>query len=96
MKKIGLKALKNQLSAYIRLAASGERVVVTDRERVVAEIVPPRATAKAATPEARWAALVRLGIVRPATRRLAAMPRRFPIMERDELMKELDADRAER
>jgi len=41
MRKVGLKILKNKLSEYIRLAAAGERVVVTDRGRAVAEIAPP-------------------------------------------------------
>jgi prevent-host-death family protein len=42
MKTVGLKVLKNKLSEYVRLAAAGETVVVTDRNRVVAQIVPPR------------------------------------------------------
>jgi prevent-host-death family protein len=42
MRTVGLKALKNKLSRYVRLAASGETVVITDRNRIVAEIVPPR------------------------------------------------------
>ena len=42
MRKVGLKILKNKLSEYVRLAAAGETIVMTDRGRVVAEIVPPR------------------------------------------------------
>jgi antitoxin (DNA-binding transcriptional repressor) of toxin-antitoxin stability system len=42
MRSVGLKVLKNKLSAYVRLAAAGETILVTDRERVVAEIGPPR------------------------------------------------------
>src|SRR5271166_307289 len=42
MRKVGLKVLKNKLSEYVRLVAAGETVVVTDRGRAVAEIVPPR------------------------------------------------------
>ncbi len=42
MRTVGLKTLKNKLSEYVRLAAAGETVVVTDRGRTVAEIVPPR------------------------------------------------------
>ena len=41
MRAVGLKVLKNRLSEYVRLAASGETVLVTDRDRVVAELVPP-------------------------------------------------------
>ena len=43
MRAVGLKVLKNKLSEYVRLAAEGETVLVTDRDRVVAELVPPRA-----------------------------------------------------
>lgn len=42
MRAIDLKTLKGKLSRYVRLAANGETVLVTDRGRVVAEIVPPR------------------------------------------------------
>ena len=42
MRTVGLKTLKNKLSQYVRLAASGETIVITDRNRIVAEIVPPR------------------------------------------------------
>lgn len=42
MRSVGIKTLKDRLSEYVRLAASGEIVLVTDRDRVVAEIVPPR------------------------------------------------------
>jgi len=42
MRTVDLKSLKNKLSEYVRLAATGETIVVTDRNRPVAEIVPPR------------------------------------------------------
>jgi prevent-host-death family protein len=42
MRTVGLKTLKNKLSEYVRLVAAGETIVVTDRNRAVAEIVPPR------------------------------------------------------
>jgi prevent-host-death family protein len=40
MRSVGINILKNKLSEYVRLAASGETVLVTDRDRVVAELVP--------------------------------------------------------
>ena len=40
MRAVGLKVLKNRLSEYVRLAAGGETVLVTDRDRVVAELGP--------------------------------------------------------
>ena len=42
MRTVGLKTLKNKLSEYVRLAAAGETVVITDRGRTVAELGPPR------------------------------------------------------
>jgi prevent-host-death family protein len=42
MRAVGLKTLKNKLSEYVRIAARGETILVTDRDRVVAELVPPR------------------------------------------------------
>ena len=36
MRSVGLKVLKNKLSEYVRLAAGGETVLVTDRDRIVA------------------------------------------------------------
>ena len=49
MRSVGLKILKNKLSEYIRLASAGETVLVTDRDRVVAEIVPPQPGHQAAS-----------------------------------------------
>ena len=42
MRSVGIKGLKNKLSEYIRLVTQGETVLVTDRDRVVAELSPPR------------------------------------------------------
>ena len=42
MRSIGIKALNSRLSEYVRLAAGGETVLVTDRGRGVAEIGPPQ------------------------------------------------------
>jgi prevent-host-death family protein len=41
MRAVGLRELKNRLSEYVRDVRRGERVLVTDRGEVVAEIVPP-------------------------------------------------------
>ena len=46
MRSVGIKVLKNKLSEYVRAAEAGETVLVTDRDRVVAELVPPRARAE--------------------------------------------------
>lgn len=42
MRSIGIKLLKDKLSEYVRIAGTGETILVTDRDRVVAELGPPR------------------------------------------------------
>lgn len=41
MKTVGVRELKDRLSEYLRRVAAGERVLVTDRGDVVAELGPP-------------------------------------------------------
>lgn len=41
MKTVGVRELKNRLSEYLRLVRRGERVLVTDRGEVVAELRRP-------------------------------------------------------
>lgn len=42
MRSVGLEVLKNNLSEYVRAASGGETVLVTERDRVVAELHSPR------------------------------------------------------
>ena len=67
MQTIGIKALKNKLSEYVRAAAAGETVLVTDRGRVVAELVPPRVREDASLAEQKLGQLIRGGVLIPAT-----------------------------
>lgn len=39
--RVGVRELKNSLSAYLRRARAGEHIVVTDRGATVARLVPP-------------------------------------------------------
>lgn len=41
MRAVGIRELKNKLSEYLRIVGAGETVLVTDRGKVVAELVPP-------------------------------------------------------
>jgi prevent-host-death family protein len=94
MTTVGLKTLKNKLSEYIRRAAAGETVVVTDRNRVVAEIVPPRQHEHESFIERG----VREGWLTPAVRGPDWPPPRRPIpgLTLEQLMTELDCDREDR
>jgi antitoxin (DNA-binding transcriptional repressor) of toxin-antitoxin stability system len=96
MRSVGLKILKNKLSEYVRLAAGGETVLVTDRDRVVAEIVPPQPGRSRDVADANYAELIRKGLVAPATIVGKGPPPRHPIMTLEELLKDLDEARADR
>lgn len=97
MRSVGLKMLNNKLSEYVRLAAAGETVLVTDRDRVVAEIVPPRAERSPVLADAVLADAVRKGWLTPAAMPGAGPPPKPPpVMTLDELLAELDEDRSDR
>jgi antitoxin (DNA-binding transcriptional repressor) of toxin-antitoxin stability system len=96
MRSVGIKVLKNKLSEYVRLAASGETVLVTDRDRVVAELVPPRKGINPTDKDARWAEAVRLGHITPAKDPCAPLPEGLGIMSLEELMTDLAKDREDR
>jgi len=66
MAEVGIRALKQNASAVVAEAASGETVTITDRGRPVAQITPI-----ATTPLQRMLAN---GTARPARRDLAALP----------------------
>jgi antitoxin (DNA-binding transcriptional repressor) of toxin-antitoxin stability system len=95
VRSVGLKILKNKLSEYVRLAAAGETVLVTDRDRVVAEIVPPQ---KRGLAEDEFLAKgVREGWLTPA--RIVdgtPPPAGKSVMGFEELMQEIASDREDR
>jgi prevent-host-death family protein len=92
MRVVGIKVLKNQLSEYIRAAAAGERILVTDRNRVVAELVPPSSSRIATPSDAVLADAVRQGWLSPPLTASGAPPRR-PVAPFDEILDELREDR---
>ena len=96
MRAVGLKVLKNKLSEYVRLVAGGETVLVTDRDHVVAELVPPREGRSALLADAQLADAVRQGWLTPPLSGPAGVPPRVPVMRFDQLMGELDRDRGDR
>lgn len=93
---MGLKVLKNKLSEYVRLAERGETILVTDRDRVVAEIVPPESSRSPVLADALLAEAVRRGWITPPALPAAGTPPRNPVMPFRELKRELDEDRSER
>jgi antitoxin (DNA-binding transcriptional repressor) of toxin-antitoxin stability system len=96
MRAVGLKILKNKLSEYVRLAAGGETVLVTDRDRVVAELVPPRSGRSPLLADAMMAEAVRRGWLTPPTLAGEGPPPRLPVLKFAELMDQLVGDREDR
>ena len=97
MRSVGLKVLNNKLSEYVRLAAAGETVLVTDRDRVVAEIVPPRAERSPILADALLADMVRKGLLTPpAAPGDGPPPAPAPIMTLEQLLEMLDEVRGDR
>ncbi len=96
MRSVGLKTLKNKLSEYVRLAARGETILITDREKVVAELVPPQGSRAERVSDAVLADAVREGLLTPALIPPGPPPETVPVAPLDEILTGLDRDRAER
>lgn len=96
MKAVGIKVLKNKLSEYVRMAERGEKILVTDRDRVVAEMGPPEASRSPLIADALLAEAVRQGWITPPALPARGAPPRNPVTSFRELMRELDHDRSER
>ena len=95
MRSVGLKVLKNKLSEYIRLASSGETVLVTDRDRVVAELRPPQGRGPL-TSDAILAEAMRRGWLSAPLMVREGSPPRAPVAPMDTLLRELADDREDR
>jgi prevent-host-death family protein len=96
MRSVGLKVLKNKLSEYVRIAAAGETVLVTDRDKVVAELVPPREGRSPLLADAVLAEAVRKGWMTPPAIADAEPPPRAPVACLEEILHGLDKDRRDR
>jgi antitoxin (DNA-binding transcriptional repressor) of toxin-antitoxin stability system len=75
LKTVGIKELKNNLSAYLREVKRGTRVLVSDRNRVVAELHEPTAGyAVDDQMDPKLAEWIETGIVSPPTVRKTKLP----------------------
>jgi antitoxin (DNA-binding transcriptional repressor) of toxin-antitoxin stability system len=95
MRTVGLKVLKNKLSEYVRIVASGETVLVTDRDRVVAELRPPQGRGPM-TSDALLADAMRRGWLAAPMVVREGPPSRAPVAPLDRVLSELRGDRDER
>ena len=96
MRAVGLRVLKNKLSEYVRLAEQGETVLVTDRDRVVAELSPPQKSRSPMLADAVLAEAVRQGWITPPSMPSGGPPPRKPVMLLRDLIRDLERDRSDR
>ncbi len=96
MRAVGLKVLKKKLSEYVRLAAGGETVLITDRDRVVAELVPPAQGRAQTVDDAALSDMVRHGWLTPPLIGPGGEVPRRPVLPLKTLLEELAGDRADR
>ena len=95
MRKVGIKTLKNELSKHIRDVEAWETILVTNRDRVVAQLRPPEPAEQADEAARTWARMIRDGIATPAKRPFTdPMPPRLPpLLTLEEPMREMEEDR---
>jgi hypothetical protein len=96
LKTVGVKDLKDNLSAYLREVRRGTRILVTDRSRIVAELHEPGVT-YAADPsvDAVLAEWTRAGIVTLPTRPPSSLPATGIALPDGTASSLLDQERAE-
>ena len=95
MRAVGLKELEEKIGEYVHLAEHGETVLVTDQDRVLAELVPPRRSVVPIESRAPLADAVQRGWIKPAVSEVGT-PLRLPIASLDDLLQELQQDRSDR
>ena len=70
MVTVGIRNLKNSLSQYLKMVKRGERIVVTDHNRIVAQIIPASVTdRKTSLLEDYIAEKIKTGKLTPATKK---------------------------
>ncbi|MEX2528798.1 MAG: prevent-host-death protein [Gemmatimonadota bacterium] len=91
-----MKSLKDRLSEYLRLVAAGETVLVTQRDRVVAELRPPAPGRSEVVEDAVLAEALRSGWLRAPLLSHEGPPPRLPVMSSNELDMALEESREDR
>jgi prevent-host-death family protein len=89
---VGIAELRNKLSAYLGRVREGEEILVRDRKKPIAKIVP---LAEAGDLTAEETALVAEGKLRPAERPLpqSFFKLRAPKVARRHVLESLDTER---
>jgi len=96
LKTVGIKELKNNLSAYLREVRRGTRVLVSDRNRAVAELHAPASGYVVDDPmHPRLAEWIDAGIVSPPTAKKTKLPASPVVLEEGTASRLLDEERGD-
>ncbi len=96
MRSVDIERLAANLSESVRLASSGETILITDRDRVIAELVPAAGSREERVGSALLADAVRRGCVTPAALPPGPPPALAGVAPLAELVAELAGDRSDR
>ena len=95
IKTVGIKSLKNSLSAYLREVRQGTRILVSDRETVVAELHEPSAAYETESVDPLIREWINKGIVTPPTTKKSPLPASPVRLEEGIVPQLLNRDRSE-
>jgi len=95
MISVGVKDLKNQLSRYLQFVKNGERVIITEHNRIIAELSLPKSEQKENSVQEQLEKLKAEGKVVLAKRNisLAQLPSASPRVEWKEIYSSTREDR---
>jgi prevent-host-death family protein len=95
MISVGVRDLKNQLSQYLQYVKDGERVVVTEHNRIIAEIVEPERQETDTVIEQKLQQLSREGeiILAKRNKSLVSLPETKETLDWETVYNEVRADR---
>jgi prevent-host-death family protein len=96
MRIVGIRTLKNKLSEYLRMVQSGETILITDHDRVVAELHPIRESRSPILGDALLADAVRKGWLTPAVLQSSEAPPFLPVAPIQTILEGLNDDRSDR
>lgn len=96
VKRVGIKDLKNNLSAHLRDVRRGVRILVSDRNTVVAELHAPAARGPSLAEDPIFAEWVASGILILPTREKTPLPVSPVRLTDGTSLRLLDEDREER
>lgn len=95
MRAVALKQFEEKVGDYVHLAEGGETVLVTEQDRIVAELIPPRRSVLGPATRAPLADAMQKGWIQPAASTAGAPPR-LPIASLQDLLQDLQRDRTDR